>query len=74
VKKLTIVPSGWTRKLKECDPGFFVHDEELCLISEYKTNNDSEFYESFCSSGEFCCLDYDTIVQPVTTEWEDIDE
>ena len=74
MKRMIIVPDGWPRKLRECLPGFFVHKEDLYLISEYKTDNDSEFNESYCSSGEYCCLDYDTVVQPVAYEWEEDDE
>ena len=71
MKRMIIVPDGWPIPIKQCQPGFFVHKDNLYLISEYRTNNESTEYEMFCSSGEYCCLNSKTIVQPVTYEWEE---
>jgi len=70
---LTIVPNGWHKRLDECEPGFFVHKDNLYFISEYKSSSDSKFYEVFCSSGEYCHLNETTIVQPVIYEWEEVE-
>ena len=74
MKKMIVVPDGWPMALSKCLPGFFVHKHDLYLISEYRTNNESTEYEAFCSSGEYCCLDSKTVVQPVRYEWEEDDE
>lgn len=46
MKHMFVRPDGWECKLSECPPGFFVFHEELCLKTEYGTN------EAFCSTGE----------------------
>lgn len=67
MKRMVMVPDQWSCKLKECPPGFFVHDKDLFLMSEYSQ-------ESYCSSGEYCHLDKEATVQPVIVVWEEYEE
>ena len=62
VRTMTMVPDGWPVDLKSCRPGFFVYKDDLFLMSEYGG-------ESYCSSGEKCCLPKETKVQPVEVLW-----
>jgi len=66
MRQMTIVPDGWPRILAECRPGYFVYEDDLFLMSEYGG-------ESYCSSGERCCLQKQVQVQPVIVKWIEVD-
>jgi hypothetical protein len=73
MKRLLIEPSGWPCTLKECPPGFFLYEKQLCFKTEYgKAINFQGPYEpdAYNSAGEHFCL-LDAEVQPVTDRWEE---
>lgn len=45
MKKLEIKPDGFACKLRECPPGFFLFNGELCLKGNYQ--------DYYCSDGNF---------------------
>jgi len=67
MRDLLLVPDGWPCKLKDCQPGFFVYEDQLCFKTEYGDG------DIFCSSGEYFSKDgrQDLIVQPVSYEWRE---
>lgn len=67
-QELHIIPNGFPCSLSECEPGFFIYENNLCFKDEY-----GGYY---CSSGEAFWggvsdkEDRDKlIVQPVVEEW-----
>ena len=70
MKKLIIVPCGWSCTLDECPPGFFEYNDELCLKAVYGS------FEAFCANGDAFWGGTSTkkerdnlIVQPVEARW-----
>ena len=70
MKKMIVVPEGWSCEFGECRPGFFVFEENLFLKTEYGDN------EAYCCLGEYfwggVSKKEDLVkleVQPVCTEW-----
>jgi len=64
MKRIVIKPDGWMCQLKECPPGFFMHEGQLCFKTEYGQD------EVYNSSGErFVVLN--PMVQPIMYETEE---
>ena len=88
MRKCFIIPDGWRRTFQECPPGFFMiakdiddnkKDANLFLKSEYSNNDGKQ--DAYCCSGEYFWGGTDTvkernkiIVQPVITEWREVEE
>ena len=73
MKRLIIVPDQWQCPLKECPPGFYMYEDNLCFKSEYG-------FEVFCDSGEYFWGGVNNkeetmefMVQPVIAKWETFD-
>ena len=74
--KLIIEPKGWTIRLEDCPPGFFVYGDSLFFKTEYGRGSD----ECFCDTGEYFRLEgldasqRDNLhVQPVHYVWMEED-
>lgn len=65
MRRLIITPKSWACALAECEPGFFVYEDQLCFKSEYGPD------DVYNSAGERFS-DKTVIVQPVEAEWEDV--
>jgi hypothetical protein len=50
MKRLELKPSGFPCTLSECEPGFFLFNDELCFKSKY--TNDDGTPDAYCESGE----------------------
>lgn len=75
MKKLEIVPKGWSCTVEECPPGHFVYQDQLCFKTEYRGDKSisvggNDDIEVFCCSGEHFCPRNIT-VQPVSYQWEE---
>lgn len=76
MKRLELKPEGFPCKLRECPPGFFLKDDEVCFKSEYSKDQDKNRVEAYCESGEFFWggdegkenVD-EVMVQPLISEW-----
>lgn len=67
-QELIILPNGFPCSLGECEPGFFIHENNLCFKDEYRG--------AYCDTGEAFWAGTDNekdrdkiIVQPVVYEW-----
>jgi len=69
MRRLIIYPNDWVATLRDCPAGFFVAEEQLCFKTDYITGDKIEAYNS---AGEVFCGSDNTLVQPVTYEWEKI--
>lgn len=84
--KMIINPEGWPCKLKDCPPGFFVWEGNLCFKTEYKametvgpTNvpgSDVRWVagnriDAYNKAGEHFCRGEDIEVQPAIAVWDD---
>jgi len=79
VKRLEMVPNGWPCTFKDCPPGYFVWQGNLCLMSDYGDNAGKR--NAYCDSGEYFLGGVTTTqerdglaVQPVVPRWVEVDE
>ena len=70
MRRLLIQPNGWPCILGECPPGFFVHNNFLCLKTDY---GDSllENGEAFWGGEVSDDSRNELIVQPCVAQWEE---
>ena len=73
MRTLKLVPNGWPCTLRECPPGCFVFDEEVCFKSDYGQ-------DAYCDGGSYFWggtsdkeARAELIVQPVSPVWEEIE-
>ena len=69
MRRLMMVPVGWPCTLRQCPPGHFVCDGQLCFKTEYAKNGDAGQSEAFNSAGEMLSGGEDVAVQPVEAQW-----
>jgi hypothetical protein len=68
MQRLILVPAGWPTTLRECPPGFFMYQSEVCFKSEYNAMEAdgpvnvpgdqvrwkmTERVAAYCASGEY---------------------
>ena len=77
-KILVVSPDGWPFTYESAPPGYILVDDQLCFKSEYRVQDSSKKghykIEGYNSAGEFLCIEKDHIVQPVSAEWQELDE
>lgn len=86
MKQLILVPEGWPCTLRECPPGNFVLNDQLCFKTEYgafKSVGDTKVpgdqikwtvthdVDAYNSAGEHMGVKEDEMVQPVIATWEE---
>jgi hypothetical protein len=84
MKRLEIRPDGWPVKLKDCPPGFFIWEKQLCFKSEYEDaavyNSAGEYFRPPIGSHTTDTIAgseksyLEAVVQPVEYVWTDDDE
>lgn len=78
MKRLEIRPDGWPVKLKDCPPGFFIYEGQLCFKSEYEEsevfNSAGEYFRPPIGSDKTAGNEksyLEAVVQPVEYVWTD---
>jgi len=71
MRRLVIEPDGWPCRFDECRPGFFLHEDNLCLKSEYGNGEAyNEAGETFTGGSASNNDPTALVVQPVVACWE----
>lgn len=74
MKRMIVEPEGWQTTFAECRPGFFLHENYLCMKSEYGQDayvESGEFFWGGAKSHEERAI---LFVQPVSYRWEEYEE
>ncbi|KAB2792903.1 hypothetical protein F9K96_07205 [Brucella anthropi] len=66
MKRLVLIPDGWSAPYGEIRPGLFLANGEVCLKSEYGQ-------EGYCDSGEAFAR-HELEVQPIKAVWEEYED
>lgn len=76
MKRLIMQPDGWPCTLRECRPGHFLWQENLCFKDEYGSagNSYNEAGEIFWGGAATVEDRAQLIVQPVDPLWGEYDE
>lgn len=68
MKRLVMMPDGWSCTIDECRPGHFAFKGLLCFKSEYGVKP-----ECFNEAGEYLQYAPSDLVQPVDPVWEEFE-